>query len=123
LFRVQVQADHDASPVDEGMRFLLFESVRELLLNAAKHSGAAEAHVSMVRTAEGWTKIVVEDKGRGFDPAAVQARHLSDGGFGLSSIRRRLVHMGGGLEIESAPGRGTRVILLSPLGQAGSPVQ
>ena len=63
LFKVHVQADHDAAPKDESMRYLLFESVRELLLNAVKHSGVQEAHVAMKRTPEGWTEIVVEDKG------------------------------------------------------------
>jgi len=114
LFKVHVQADHDAAPASESARFLLFESVRELLLNAVKHSGTREARVTMARTGQGWTQIVVEDRGQGFDAGALRARQARDGGFGLFSIHQRLVHMGGHLEIESASGSGARVILSLP---------
>jgi PAS domain S-box-containing protein len=111
LFKVRVKADSDAEPASEPMRLLLFESVRELLLNAVKHSGTREASVTMMLAPDGWTRIAIEDSGGGFDPAAVGARRDS---LGLFGIQQRLAYLGGKMEVESALGHGTRVILLAP---------
>jgi CheY-like chemotaxis protein len=111
LFKVHVRADSDAEPDGEPMRLLLFESVRELLLNTIKHSGAREARVAMLRTPDNWTKITVEDAGTGFDLEAVNS-HI--GGLGLFGIQQRLTYIGGKFEVESASGKGTRVSLLAP---------
>ena len=117
-FRVHVRSDTHAEPVDEETRFLLFESVRELLFNSLKHSGATEAHVVMTRTKDQRTKIVVEDHGAGFDAVEMRARSLDSGSFGLFSIQQRLTHIGGAMEIEGAPERGVRVTLHAPLGRS-----
>jgi PAS domain S-box-containing protein len=111
LFKVRVRADSDAEPGSEPMRLLLFESVRELLLNAVKHSGAHEASVTMVRTNEGWTEITIVDNGSGFDPESVSTQNS---GLGLFGIQQRLVYVGGKMEVESAPGKGTRIVLQAP---------
>jgi len=59
----------------------------------------------------------VEDDGGGFDPKKVAATAVRKGGFGLFSIRERLEQLGGHLEIESAPGCGTKATLIAPLKQ------
>ena len=56
-------------------------------------------------------QVIVEDDGVGCAPPS---SHRS-GGFGLFSIRERLAYLGGRLELDSAPGRGTRVTLGAPL--------
>ena len=71
-----VQVTGDAEPASEPVRLFLFESVRELLLNAAKYSGAREAHVTLMRTPEGWTKVIVMDEGQGFDAEAMKPSTL-----------------------------------------------
>ena len=58
--------------------------------------------------------MTVSDTGAGFDPAAPPATPSERGGFGLMSIRERLGLLGGRVEIESAPGRGTRVVVTVP---------
>lgn len=112
LFKVRVVADSDAEPGSEATRLMLFESVRELLLNAVKYSGVREASVTMSRTGDGWTRIVVEDKGAGFDPAALKSAKGS--GLGLFSIQQRMAYLGGNAAIESAPGQGARAVLSAP---------
>jgi signal transduction histidine kinase len=57
---------------------------------------------------------VVEDEGVGFDPGA------RSNGYGLFSIRERLNHLGGSMQIESKPGGGTRVCLMAPSTRKGS---
>lgn len=68
----------------------------------------------MLRSEENGTTITVADRGCGFDPDVVLSRQGSNGGFGLFSIQQRLAHFGGRLEIESAPDRGTRIVLQTP---------
>jgi signal transduction histidine kinase/ActR/RegA family two-component response regulator len=118
-FKLHARIDSDAEPADPDVRTFLFEAIRELILNAVKHSGEREAHLTMVCTRDDGCKIIVEDKGRGFDPASVKPGPT--GGFGMFSIQQRLLLMGGRMEIESAPGRGTRVVLTIPIGRSGGP--
>jgi signal transduction histidine kinase len=79
----------------------------EVFSNTLKHSGASTVAVFSARV-PGAVQIVIEDDGRGFDPAAVRR------GNGLSNLRLRASQAGGTLEIESAAGKGMRVILSLP---------
>jgi len=115
-FKVHVRATNEAEPATTEVRAFLFEAVREVLPNAIKHSGVREAHLTMLRTRDECCRIIFEDKGKGFDPLSVTPG--SSGGFGLFSIQQRLLHLGGTLEIESAPGQGTRTLLTIPIGKA-----
>jgi PAS domain S-box-containing protein len=115
-FKVHVRATNDAEPATPETRAFLFDAARELLLNSFKHSGVREADLTMTRNDNGSCRIVLEDKGRGFDPASLKPGAI--GGFGLFSIQQRLLYMGGTMEIESAPGRGTRVVLTIPIDRA-----
>ncbi|MDF0677184.1 MAG: response regulator [Nitrospira sp.] len=106
---------------------LLFQSARELLMNAWKHAGTGKATVTMRH--EGSQLLVqVSDEGAGFDFAAAEAP--ATGGlsskFGLFSIRERMSAIGGSFEIESAPSKGTTGTLRLPLtgtGEVGVKVQ
>lgn len=110
---VEVEAAPDAEPGSEETAALLFQAVRELLFNVAKHAGVTTARV-ILDSADGCVRITVEDLGKGFSPAAGAAIGASTGGFGLFTIRERLACVGGRLTIDSAPGRGARVTLLAP---------
>ncbi len=103
------------SELDERVRVLLYRAVRELLINVAKHARATSARVSLER-GERTLRISVEDDGVAFDPTVVGTR-----GIGLSSIRERLSHLGGQMEIRSAPGTGTTATLEAPLAAQASP--
>jgi signal transduction histidine kinase len=85
--------------------------VREGMLNASRHAQAQ--HISIeLEAAEGEITVTVEDDGQGFDPdlaATQEGEH-----FGLSIMRARAARVGGRMEIDSVPGRGTRVILTWP---------
>ncbi len=110
---VQVEADPEAEPQNEIVALHLFDCARELLLNVLKHSGVRRAKVLLTRAAGGWTQLVVEDEGSGFDPGMVSAS-AEHGGFGLFSIQQRLRHMGGRVDVDTAAGRGTRIAILMP---------
>ncbi|HEY5931663.1 MAG TPA: response regulator, partial [Nitrospira sp.] len=103
----------------EDQIILLFQSVRELLINSSKHAGTGEATVRMEQR-DGLLKIDVRDEGAGFDLAAAASAGTPSGGisseFGLFSIRERMRALGGSFDIQSAPGKGTTVTLTLPLG-------
>lgn len=95
---------------DHNLQILLYQSIRELLMNCVKHARAE--HVTVSVRDEGFrTRIEVRDDGRGFDTMFIE---WSDG-FGLFSIRERLRYIGGELVIESEPGAGTRITILAPV--------
>lgn len=114
--------DADLTETEE-VRVLLFQAVQELLFNVVKHAQVKTASVQVHRL-EGQIQVLVSDEGIGFDPTGGRAAANSASGFGLLSIRERLEALGGRMEIQSAPGRGSRFTLLVPLGAsagAGSP--
>jgi signal transduction histidine kinase len=77
--------------------------VQEALANAAKHAKAETVTIELDE-ADGEALVCVADDGRGFEATA------SREGFGLHTMRERAEEAGGRLVLESAVGRGTRVI-------------
>jgi len=106
---VHFEIENDVPQIDKDTRVLLFESVRELLSNIVKHAEVRSAEIN-VRAQEDRLEILVADKGNGFDSASVKGN-----GVGLFTISERLKLVGGRLEIDSAPGKGTRLSLIAPL--------
>jgi two-component system, NarL family, sensor kinase len=87
----------------------VYRIVQEALANAAHHSGAPRAEVSITRQDYRLT-VVVADEGRGFDSDQVPEQ-----GIGLAGMLERSRLVGGQLSIRSAPGAGTRVTMSLPL--------
>lgn len=106
-------ASHGKIESPEEVIILLFQSVRELLFNAAKHAGVRTARVEIKQEA-GRIRVDVEDEGVGFDPMQLIKEGAKSRGLGLFSIQERLSYLGGSLEIDSAPGRGSRFKLITP---------
>jgi len=105
-------SDQDDFKLSEAQALLLFQSIRELLVNASKHSGAGEATVSLSRI-DGELRVEVRDRGKGFDKDA-KTKGGDPVSFGLFSIRERMMALGGSLELESEPEKGTRATLVLP---------
>jgi PAS domain S-box-containing protein len=117
---VNLSIDDGLPSFQEDAKILLFESVRELLFNAVKHARVTSAAVEL-RNFEGRElRITVGDTGPGFDPAMLRNVGENGGGFGLLSIRERLHLIGGQMEIDSAPGHGSRFTLAVPLVQVAA---
>jgi signal transduction histidine kinase len=112
----EFEDDRQPKALDDDTRAVLFRDVRELLTNVVKHAQAKSVKVS-IRKVGSRIHVSVEDDGCGFDPAEIAATATKVGGFGLFSIRERLKQLEGNIEIQSAPGRGTRVTLTVPLKQ------
>ncbi len=112
----EFESDGQPKPLEDDIRVMLFRDVRELLINVVRHSRAHRVKV-VSRKVNSRIYVSVEDDGIGFNPHKVASATAEDGGFGLFSIRERLEQIGGRLEIESEPGRGTTVTIIAPLRQ------
>jgi PAS domain S-box-containing protein len=102
--------------LDDDVRILLYQSVRELLINVVKHAHAKTATVFLDRNGQ-MVHVSVEDDGRGFVISPEGFRVSSRGGYGIFSIRERFEYLGGGLTVESQLNRGTRINMELPLVQ------
>jgi len=101
-------------PIREDRRVVLFQAARELLVNVAKHARATLVKVSLEEN-DAWVKIRVADDGCGFEPSSITFPESTERGFGLFSIRERIALLGGELRIDSAPGQGARVTVMTPV--------
>jgi len=114
LFESQtIETSFDAGAVDqlltEDGKLVLYRVVQEALSNVVRHSGAATVNIAV--HAEGSEVVaVVEDDGEGFDD-----RRVGKGaGLGLLGMKERAASVRGSVQVESAPGGGTRVRLSIP---------
>jgi signal transduction histidine kinase len=88
---------------------ILVDAAREAMLNAAAHSGVEQVELFSERTTDDSVVVHVKDRGRGFDPSRVETHK------GIGRFVDRLAVVGGRLDIESEPGRGTECSMWVPL--------
>ena len=115
---VRVEVDGEVAPLQPALEVTLFRAAQEALANIAKHAQAGRAGLTLTYMHDQVSLDVLDD-GKGFDPRcprteADEPERADGSGYGLSAMRRRLRQVGGGLEIESAPGDGTTVSVSVP---------
>lgn len=88
----------------------LIRIIHEALTNVFKHAQAARSEVKIERDG-GLAKVTIEDNGKGFLAQEAMRNGLR---FGLQTMRERAEGVGGKLTIDTAPGKGTRVIVHLP---------
>ena len=113
--------------LSDDLALALYRMAQEALNNAVRHAGPCRVHLSLTRCGDVMA-LSVEDDGQGFDMAALQNKRSHNNGryggrrrneaggghLGLVLMRERAMLLGGELFIESAPGRGTHVIVELP---------
>ena len=117
-FGLQVDLHFSSEPASlrDDQRVLLYQSVRELLLNVVKHAQTSQASLALSVEGQDCLRLVVRDEGIGFDVNSQQANPVLGPHLGLFSIRERMVAMGGEFHMESVISQGTTVTLTLPLG-------
>ncbi|HKF78133.1 MAG TPA: ATP-binding protein [Candidatus Dormibacteraeota bacterium] len=105
---VRVRRELEPVPLDAAVEQAVFRIAQEGLSNAVRHSEADEVVIGLRRHG-GSAELTVSDNGRGFDVKATTGH-----GLGLRLMAERIRELGGTLEIDSAPGRGTRLRVLLP---------
>ena len=118
LAAIEAQARRTPIPVEvsggplrrfpQEMEASVYFCVLEALQNVAKHSGASRATVRLQQS-DGRLTFSIDDDGQGLDPA--KARR----GSGMQNMRDRVEVLGGEIQLEGSPGRGTRVVGSIPL--------
>jgi two-component system, NarL family, sensor histidine kinase DegS len=91
------------------LEVMIFRAIQELLGNSARHSQAAavKMHIDMGSEV---VRVSVDDNGRGFDPESVRTGNS----LGLKLIQERAEMLGGKLEVDSALGKGARIVFSVP---------
>jgi signal transduction histidine kinase len=111
---VRVEGQLPALMIPEPVVAVLFRVVREFGLNVHKHAKASSICFELC-SGHDELSICVTDDGIGFQCAVLGARFSPDGGFGLFSVEAQVKAIGGHVEIDTAPGRGTRARVILPL--------
>ena len=104
---VEIQSEEGSEKIPDEYRICIYRLVQEALNNAARHSSAKNARVTVERTANK-ILVCVSDDGHGFDPQRVR-------GLGILGMEERVRHLGGLFTIDSKPGSGTTLKAEFPL--------
>ena len=90
----------------DAMATCIFRVCQEALTNVTRYAEASKVFVSLTRE-ENTLHVSVEDNGKGFDPAGISNKKS----FGILGMKERVVSLGGEFDVESEPGKGTRINL------------
>jgi PAS domain S-box-containing protein len=91
----------------------LFRIIQESLNNIGQHADASSVLVCLEVDAAGGVAVSVRDNGCGFDPSQLGPADRTDH-FGLRQMRERILGLGGTLDIHSAIGQGTELVITLP---------
>lgn len=109
--RVEVVVEEAAAGVSQAVSSVLYRVAQEALKNTLRHADASAVLIhASVR--DGITRLEISDDGVGFRPVEAERRRP---GMGLFTMRERMALVNGTLEVDSAPGRGTRIVASVPL--------
>jgi len=97
--------------LDEAVSLGAYRLIKEALQNVARHASAS-CVVLRIDVQGNALRVLIEDDGSGFDASRFGA------GFGLISMRERAELMGGEMQVDTAPGKGARLLFLLPLDAA-----
>jgi len=103
--------------VEMGKQGVIFYIIEEATNNARKHANAPHIWVRLRPFETGIALLEIEDDGLGFDVAAVNKSYDKRGSLGMVNLRERTELVNGLLNIDSAPGKGTRIQVYIPLSE------
>jgi signal transduction histidine kinase len=111
--RIKCRIARGSERWNQEVQLNLFRIVQEAIYNTKRYGCGKRVNLSlMVRN--GWILLRIQDDGRGFRMAEVRSSKRRGQGVGLSGIRERAELLGGTCEIQSAPGKGTRITVGVP---------
>lgn len=107
--------DNILNEMEMGKQGVIFYIIEEATNNARKHANAPHIWVRLRSFETGIALLEIEDDGLGFDVAAVNKSYDKRGSLGMVNLRERTELVNGLLNLDSAPGKGTRVQVYIPL--------
>jgi signal transduction histidine kinase len=112
--RVVFSSQEQLPPMSNAQAITLYRLVQEGINNVLRHAKATSVWVNM-EYVDGEVNVSLEDDGQGF-----KISQRSSYGIGLEGLRERFLGLGGSFDIESAPGRGTRLYGSLPITAPGT---
>ncbi len=117
--RVEIQASEHALSLPPELNATLFRIAQEAVNNILRHAQASTAKISLY-SSEDQICLQVEDDGQGFDLQQIQAGAVRLQRLGLLGIQERAEMVGGCVNVNSNPGRGTQLLVSVPLNLSGN---
>ncbi len=118
--RTELHVDDSLPQLGAAAEVALLRTAQSALANVRLHAEASRAVLSLIDAGDA-VRLDLIDDGRGFDAASWERAGAGGSSYGLRFMRDRLRELGGGLEVESAPGDGTALSAYLPLTAAPSP--
>ena len=109
--RVNFSSHLEDRRFDQDVEVILYRVVCEVINNSLKHASAEHINLCILQTAPDEINIIFEDDGVGFDTQ--QVMNDPGSGMGLSNVLSRIASLKGKVEIDSAPGAGTRIHIMA----------
>jgi protein-histidine pros-kinase len=106
---VVLELPEEDPPLSPDAALALFRIAQEALTNIRKYASANRVELALTELEDGQLELKIMDDGRGFDPASTPLRS-----HGLLGMRHRVRMMRGALALDSAPGKGTRLLVRIP---------
>lgn len=106
---IQFNADGDFSGLTESKSLMIYRIIQEAVQNVWKHAKASRLDISIIGEPHA-LEMTVEDNGKGFDPNGVAINSM-----GIRNIRTRTAYLGGTIDLQSEPGKGTVLVFYFPL--------
>ncbi len=98
---IELQAPEQLSILSKTVELIIFRMIQELVNNATRHASANHIDIQLMEYEDQLT-LLIEDDGKGFDPAKKT-------GYGLENLKYRVHSLQGAIDIDSAPGKGTAI--------------
>ncbi|GAC1378648.1 MAG: hypothetical protein NVSMB33_03180 [Ktedonobacteraceae bacterium] len=99
------------------METALYRIVQESLTNTARHANASKVLITIKEDNDAVYATIVDD-GRGFNVGTLLKTPDQERGLGLAGMSERALLLGGSLDINTSPGRGTTITVCIPLSSA-----
>jgi PAS domain S-box-containing protein len=113
---VQVVGHLSGAPLSSELAIASFRVAQEALTNVVRHAAASHVWIELSQS-ERVLELVIRDDGVGFQVAPTSVQAVERGSLGLLGMRERVQILGGSLDVESEPGRGTRIRAFFPLSE------
>ncbi len=111
--QIKVNLNSKSSAVPRAHIWEIIRIIDEALRNVQKHSGVKSATIFLSGD-EKSMYLSIKDEGRGFVPGEVFSKSEQMKKFGIESMKERAENLGGKFEIQSAPGKGTEILIQIP---------
>jgi signal transduction histidine kinase len=111
---IGLQTENLPEHLPESVEITAYRVIQEALTNTSRHAAATQVDLT-VSSRNGCVQVVVEDNGRGFEMGAVSSGLGANSGIGIAMMRERVAAADGRLEVQSEPGRGTRIVAVIPI--------